>query len=189
EHPASQVATTQMRSRHAKVAGGGGGKTVAGAADPRRSDTCARGCNGMADETTAAERTSAAAQSADARSAEGTSSNPQTSAAAGKTNTAAASPCKTDPPTTSREAYSTAMAAGPSNVAAKATATSSTPATTAATTGVGCNGDQGNEEEQHRGNADAGFQRRPRIFESGRVRSLRRLNHRRMRASSRAESF
>ncbi|MGZ3358201.1 MAG: hypothetical protein ACXU84_02615 [Xanthobacteraceae bacterium] len=188
EHPASQVGATQMRSRHAKVAGGGGGKTVAGAADPRRSDTCARGCNGTADETTAAERTSAAAQSADARSAEGTSSNPQTSAAAGKTNTAA-SPCKTDPPTTTREAYSTAMAAGPSNVAAKATATSSTPATTPATTGVGCNGDQGNEKEQHRGNADAGFQHRPRISESGRARSRRRLNHRRMSASSRAESF
>ncbi|MGZ3348102.1 MAG: hypothetical protein ACXU89_04055, partial [Xanthobacteraceae bacterium] len=188
---ASQVGATQMRSRHAKVAGGGGGKTVAGAADPRRSDTCARGCNGTADETTAAKRTSAAAQSADARSAEGTSSNPQTSAAAGQTNTAA-SPCQTDSPTTTREAYSTAMAAGPSNVAAKATAPSSAPApaTTAATTsGVGCNGDQGNEKEQHRGNADAGFQRRPRIFESGRVRSRRRLNHRRMSASSRAESF
>jgi hypothetical protein len=176
-----------MRSRHAKIAGGGGGKTVAGAADPRRSDTCARGCNGTADETTAAERMSAA-QSADARSAEGTSSNSQTSAAAGKTNTAA-SPCKTNPPTTTREAYSTATAAGPSNVAAKATAASSAPATTAATTGVGRNGDQGNEKEQHRGNADAGFQRRPRIFESGQARSRRRLNHRRMRASSRAESF
>ncbi|MGZ3281276.1 MAG: hypothetical protein ACXU9A_01345, partial [Xanthobacteraceae bacterium] len=158
--------------------------------DPRRSDTCARGCNGTADETTAAERTSAAAQSTDARPAEGTSANPQTSAAAGKTNTAA-SPCKTDPPTTTREAYSTAMAAGPSNVAAKATAASSAPApaTTAATTGVGCNGDQGNEEEQHRGNADAGFQHRSRIFESGRVRSRRSLNHRRISASSRAESF
>ncbi|HET7254906.1 MAG TPA: hypothetical protein VFJ46_14185 [Xanthobacteraceae bacterium] len=177
-----------MRSRHAKVAGGRGGKTVAGAADPRRSDTCARGCNGTADETTAAERTSAAAQSADARPAEGTSSDPQTSAAAGETNTAAA-PRKTDSPTTTREA--SAMAAGPSNVAAKATATSSAAATptTAATASVGCNGDQGNEQEQHRGNADAGFQRRPRIFESGRVRSRRRLNHRRMRASSRAESF
>jgi hypothetical protein len=82
------------------------------------------------------------------------------------------------------------MAAGPSNVAAKATATSSSAATTtAATTGVGCNGDQGNEKEQHRGNADAGFQHRPRISESGRARSRRRLNHRRMSASSRAESF
>jgi hypothetical protein len=48
------------------------------------------------------------------------------------------------------------MAAGPSNVAAKATATSSAAATPA-TTSVGCNGDQGNEKEQHRGNADAGF--------------------------------
>jgi hypothetical protein len=82
------------------------------------------------------------------------------------------------------------MAAGPSNVAAKATATSSAAAAaTAATTGVGCNGDQGNEKEQHRGNADAGFQRRPGISESGRARSRRRLNHRRMGASSRAESF
>ena len=186
-----------MRSRHAKVAGGRGGKTVAGAADPRRSDTCARGCNGTADETTAAERTSAAAQSADPRPAEGTSAHPQSSAAAGKTNTAAASPCQTNSPATTRKAYSTAMAAGPSNVAAKATATSSAtssapapaPATTPATTGVGCNGDQGNEKEQHRGNADAGFQHRPRISESGRARSRRRLNHRRMGASSRAESF
>ena len=62
------------------------------------------------------------------------------------------------------------LAAATPNVAATATTVPATTpavsATTTATTGVGCDGDKGNDEEQHRGNADAGFQRRPRISES-----------------------
>ena len=141
-----------MRPRHAKISGGGGGKSIAGAAATRRSDACARGRNGTPDPA----RTTAAPQPPDTCALEGTSSNSQTSTAAGK---------------------ATAVAGKATAVSAKATAVSAT--TTA--TGVGCDGDKGNDEEQHRGNANAGLQRRPRIklgqFRSGHWRRSRERMH------------
>jgi hypothetical protein len=55
-------------------------------------------------------------------------------------------------------------AAKASSVTTKAAAASSTASTTTTATGIGCNGEKGNGEEQHRGNADAGRQLRPRIL-------------------------
>jgi hypothetical protein len=51
-------------------------------------------------------------------------------------------------------------------VTTEAAATPSAASTTATATGIGCDGDKGNGEQQHRGNADAGHQLRPRILRS-----------------------
>jgi hypothetical protein len=55
-------------------------------------------------------------------------------------------------------------AAEASAVTTEAAAASSAASATAAATGIGCDGEKGNGEEQHRGNADAGRQLRPRIL-------------------------
>jgi hypothetical protein len=76
--------------------------------------------------------------------------------------------------TTAVSAKATAVSATTPTVSATApTVPATTPAvsTTTPATGVGCDGDKGNDEEQHRGNANAGLQRRPRISELGQFRS------------------
>jgi hypothetical protein len=62
---------------------------------------------------------------------------------------------------TAAEAPNTAAKAA-DVAAAKASAPSSAASATA--TGIGCDGEKGNDEEQHRGNADAGHQHRSRIL-------------------------
>jgi hypothetical protein len=57
-------------------------------------------------------------------------------------------------------------AAKASAVTTEAAAASSAASATAAATGIGCDGEKGHGEEQHRGNADAGHQLRPRILRS-----------------------
>jgi cell division septation protein DedD len=162
-----------MRARHAKISGGGGGKSIADAADPRRRDACARGRNGTPDPA----RTSAAPQPADTCALEGTSSNSQTSTAAGKTTAVAGKTTAVSAKTTAVSAKATAVSATTPTVSATAP---TVPATTTAT-GVGCDRDKGNDEEQHRGNANAGLQRRPRIklgqFRSGHWRRSRQRMH------------
>jgi hypothetical protein len=69
--------------------------------------------------------------------------------------------------------------------AAKAAAASSAASATTTATGIGCNGEKGNGEEQHRGNADAGHQLRPRILRS----YGQRLSREQVSVSSRTESF
>jgi hypothetical protein len=69
--------------------------------------------------------------------------------------------------------------------AAKAPAASSAAATAAAS--VGCDGDEGHHEEQHRGNGDASLQQRLRVTDQ--IRSCRRrLSRERMSARPRTES-
>ena len=68
--------------------------------------------------------------------------------------------------TTAVSAKATAVSATtPTMSATTPTVPATTPAVSATTTatGVGCDGDKGNDEEQHRGNAHAGLQRRHRI--------------------------
>jgi hypothetical protein len=70
-------------------------------------------------------------------------------------------------------------------VTTEAAAASSAAASAAAATGIGCDGEKGNGEEQHRGNADAGHQHRSWIFRS----CWRRLSRERVSVSSRTERF
>jgi hypothetical protein len=73
----------------------------------------------------------------------------------------------------------------PDVTAAKAPAASSA---TAAAAGIGCDGDEGHHEEQHRGNGDASLQHRPRV--TGQIRSCRRcLSRERTSAHPRTESY
>jgi hypothetical protein len=75
----------------------------------------------------------------------------------------------------------------PDVTAAKAPAASSAAATATAA-GIGCDGDEGHHEEQHRGNGDASLQHRPRV--TGQIRSCRRcLSRERTSAHPRTESY
>ena len=122
-------------------------------------------------------RTSAAPQPADTCALEGTSSNSQTSTAAGKATAVAGKATAVSAKATAVSATTPTVSATAPTVPATTTAVSAT--TTA--TGVGCDGDKGNDEEQHRGNANAGLQRRPRIklgqFRSGHWRRSRERMH------------
>jgi hypothetical protein len=68
------------------------------------------------------------------------------------------------PNTTAKAADMAATKA--SSVTTEASAASSAASATATATGIGCDGEKGHGEEQHRGNADAGHQHRSRIFRS-----------------------
>jgi hypothetical protein len=72
-----------------------------------------------------------------------------------------------------------------SSVTTEASAASSAASATATATGIGCDGEKGHGEEQHRGNADAGHQHRSWIFRS----CWRRLSRERVSVSSRTERF
>jgi hypothetical protein len=76
-------------------------------------------------------------------------------------------PTKTTDVTAAKTSNATAEAANATAEAPAMTAAKSAAVTaTATTTGFGCGGDQRNGEEQHCGQADAGLQRRPRMFAS-----------------------
>jgi hypothetical protein len=85
-------------------------------------------------------------------------------------------------PNTTAEAADVA-AAKASTVTTEAAASSAASAAATAT-GIGCDGEKGHGNEQHRGNADAGHQHRPRIF-----RSCWRLSREQVSVSSRTKRF
>jgi hypothetical protein len=86
-------------------------------------------------------------------------------------------------PNTTAEAADVA-AAKASSVTTTEAAASSAASAAATATGIGCDGEKGHGNEQHRGNADAGHQHRPRIF-----RSCWRLSREQVSVSSRTKRF
>lgn len=85
-------------------------------------------------------------------------------------------------PNTTAEAADVA-AAKASSVTTEPAAASSAASASATATSIGCDGEKGHGEDQHRGNADAGHQLRSWIFRS----CWRRLGHERVSVSSRTE--
>jgi hypothetical protein len=70
------------------------------------------------------------------------------------------------PNTTAKAADVAAAEASAVTTEAAAASSAASATATPAATGIGCDGEKGHGEEQHRGNADAGHQHRPRILRS-----------------------
>ena len=189
EDPATQ-ARAAHRPCNAEVTAGDAGKSVAGSVEPRRGDARAA----------ARKRTRSVPHGADARPAQGTHSKSRSRAAAGdaqspdaSAGTADVSTKATDttadaPAKTADMTATTAAGAETSDVtAAKAPAASSATAAATTAAGIGSDGDERHDEDQHRGNGDAGLQHRPQV--TGQIRSCRRrLSRERMSAHPRTES-
>jgi hypothetical protein len=181
---------TQARAAHrpckAEVTAGDADKSIAGSVEPRHGDTraTARERTGAVPHGADARPAQGTHSKSRSRAAAGDARSPDASAGTADVGTKAtdtpagatadtadmtdttAAAAETPDVTAAKAANATAGASAktPDVTAAKTPAASSATATATTTTaGIGCDGDEGHHEEQHRGNGDASLQHRLRV--------------------------